>query len=569
MRRLGVVVLLALTLGVASLAATAAPMGVLKVDDAQAGYYYPTLPQVNPLRWGDTWRLITGQVTRIAMSPAAEKALLAARVAAGMVTATELALAASALGAGFVIGTGIDRYFHISCAISSTCQGASQGGATNYATPPSGAMWSNTLQSSPGSGTALCGGTTGYMCGVVRVVPQSNLTCFQATAGDVSRLPSGGTDPCRDSAVAYFANFTGLPGAFFTDAAGNCPPKTGSTSGCTVWRATPLQVAGSLQVNVPDVAKGTRTGTAITPSLAIPTYGGGTQTAVSALLAPPYVTDDEAEEIGEAIDEGADLVPDTIPDVIEEQATIPIPPPDPGEDANSYRRRLVAAGVLGAITIITLAAGDSPHPDHPDYDPRYGPDSPVKIKVGDPLGAAIPLPAPGFPSGAPDPETPEVPDLDTPTTVRPHDPVQITKNPTTVDEGTGPVPVPPPPGGGGGGTCTTVELTPLDASPLTELDYGGSFPFGVFGWFEGVLEDLTPGRVAPSFTFAGATIGGYELPDYTIDLSWADSYMSTIRTMIAFSLIAMAVWYFATGFLGLRGGVGDPGGGHDVGGSWD
>ena len=57
-------------------------------------------------------------------------------------------------------------------------------------------------------------------------------------------------------------------------------------------------------------------------------------------------------------------------------------------------------------------------------------------------------------------------------------------------------------------------------------------------------------------------LNGNEIPDFEFDLGFFDTYMSTIRTLLAWLLWIGAVWYVGTSFLGIRG-TGDPGGAID------
>jgi hypothetical protein len=114
------------------------------------------------------------------------------------------------------------------------------------------------------------------------------------------------------------------------------------------------------------------------------------------------------------------------------------------------------------------------------------------------------------------------------------------------------------------GPITPAECEPwatatLDLTPLTELDLGEKFPFGVFGWADAFLDLLTTEPVAPGWSFALPDLAGEEMPDFSFDLDAFSGYMSTIRTILAWVLWIGAVWYIATSFLGIRG-AGDPGG---------
>jgi hypothetical protein len=117
--------------------------------------------------------------------------------------------------------------------------------------------------------------------------------------------------------------------------------------------------------------------------------------------------------------------------------------------------------------------------------------------------------------------------------------------------------LPPPSGGGGGGGS-------IDFSPITDLDPGCKFPYGLFcyaqdvtGWF-----DVSPDAPEFTFTINGGEIGGHAIAGgggYDVDLgdTGLDGYMAIWRTLLSIALWVGAVWMLASRLLGLN--LGDPG----------
>lgn len=224
-----------------------------------------------------------------------------------------------------------------------------------------------------------------------------------------------------------------------------------------------------------------------------------------------------------------------------------LPAPELNETYDHYLARLRAIGWVGTATVAVLDTAD----------PAVGPDAVSTVQVPRPAGSATPVrtlsPA-TWPTPLP--------------RVKPDDPITFKKNPTTSE----PVPEPPggtpaaPPGGCGGYLTASFNLT-----PLTQLDVGTRFPFGVFGYLYGIVEMFNVDPVTPSFDFQFDHIGGNpgtpETPvpgggHYEHDLSVFDPYMATIRLLLAFMVWVGGLWWLATHLLGFKA-AGDLGDGFD------
>lgn len=215
----------------------------------------------------------------------------------------------------------------------------------------------------------------------------------------------------------------------------------------------------------------------------------------------------------------------------EETATFVLPRPGVNETYADYIDRLEALGWIGTATTTVLNPADE----------GVGPEGVSRIQIGPRVLATNAWPT-----------TSVLVALDAP--------IDLYYNPTSAP------PVSDPTGsgagGGGGGGCDPWVSTSLDMTPLTEVDLGDKFPFGIFTWVGTFLGQFDVTSDAPSWTFpmdipSTGVSPEYELGDFTIDLEWADSYMATIRTLIAFALWVGAIWFLATSLLGFRA-AGDP-----------
>lgn len=112
--------------------------------------------------------------------------------------------------------------------------------------------------------------------------------------------------------------------------------------------------------------------------------------------------------------------------------------------------------------------------------------------------------------------------------------------PDSPDTGTG-VGVPPPNGGTGGitGPCDTT-IRAIDLGPLSGINLGSRFPFGIFAWISGVLGGWTAGGGAPSWSFS--LLGHPQ----TVDLSFMGSAMSIMRPVFLSLALLGYVWLLAS-----------------------
>lgn len=511
--RLGWVVAVAL---VAALSTLARP------PEAQA---FVTPPQSTQAGWDATWKVITGQRSMpLGATTNAQLQVGRSMTSAGLLTGSNLTLAFVALGAGYLIGSGIDSYFHISCNIASTCTQATTPSGANKVGVGSTGAWSTTATTA-----GLCGGSTGYYClNIFIAAVQSAFCCFAASTGNATGWPIGGTDPLRDVLVAWVNAFTGLPGGY------------ADSGGTQVWRATPAEIAASLRLDTGPIPKGTRSGTALTPP-AQPLWGSAAQIAATAdLMGGDAATD---EEIGRIISPEAYAAEDLL-----ETGTITLPPPDANETVVAYRQRLREMGWLGTATTAAQVNDSS--------SPLWGPLQVRSIKIRPATATEAVQVMPGWaPVGYAGPSPTDWPE--NPPQFGPNDAIEFTPNTSTatpVDTSTA-----TPPGGiaPGGGGCDPWLDADFDLAPLMGVELGDKFPFGVFVWAEDWLDSVNASPDAPSWSFSTPSLAGQTLPSYDIDLDWADSYMSTFRSIVSWALWVGAVWFLASSMLGLRLG-GDP-----------
>lgn len=222
---------------------------------------------------------------------------------------------------------------------------------------------------------------------------------------------------------------------------------------------------------------------------------------------------------------------------------IRLPQPRLNETYTQYRTRLRNLGYLGTITIVTL--------DLVDAVPEFGPNMPVEIETPTTTIDLLdpwPSPAPTFP----------VPGLDSDITItiNPEDaPMPEPEAPgSPEDPPAGVVPPPGSPGSPGSGGIGPGDCTcpPPDFTPITEIDYGDKFPFGVISMVGGFLgTTLFASPDAPRFEFDFDQIGVEE--PYIVDLNIMDSYMSMIRTILTWCIWIGGLWWFGSRWFGFKG----------------
>jgi hypothetical protein len=205
-----------------------------------------------------------------------------------------------------------------------------------------------------------------------------------------------------------------------------------------------------------------------------------------------------------------------------------------GETYANYLARLQAQGYVGTATRTHLSESAG--------DPAMGPNGIARLRVQSRTGTVNVYRPSAWPSTGV--EISADSDLD------------IATNPDSYTEGGTTPGTPLPPVGGGGGTCDGYMTAAVDLTPLTQLNFGNKFPFGLFGWFADIIDQIVAAPDAPSwsFDFDWLNIDA----DYVVDLEAFDPYMERIRTLLSWVMWAGAIWFAATSLLGIRN-TGDPG----------
>src|SRR5262249_11540291 len=211
--------------------------------------------------------------------------------------------------------------------------------------------------------------------------------------------------------------------------------------------------------------------------------------------------------------------------------------PGPNETYADYTARLASLGFLGTITRVDLTDIDA--------DPLTGPDAVARLRV-----------KPGTATTAT-----TYPRLTTIPAVRAGADLTLYVNPASAPA------VPAEPGEPGGGSDPGSGDTAIDFSPITGLDFGCKFPFGLFCYAKDVTDWFRVTPVAPEFDFTfdhiAAPGGDVAIPgggDYDVALGGVpglNDYMAIWRALLSIALWVGAVWMLASRLLGLQ--LGDPG----------
>jgi hypothetical protein len=521
---------------------------------AYASYQTTTLPELHPVNNPNYWGPIQNYLRYDTPTPptvtnpvpattGAQRALNTARGLLGVRPALSvlgtLTLGVGAADLGWKIGRTLDtKWLHISCYDDTTCGTSAMLSSASYQAFKKAWVWDASppawIQSSSGG---VC---TASGCWLLRVrygtpTPTTEATSFGNTSS------SNGAMPAIDQALT-----TGVSLGTYVNGALNC-----GNAYCAYRAASAAQMEATLQQDnwqtwtsaLPaDVATtGWAPGSAAAESATAKTVRDtiGADAALAAWFA-------EALEPGYASTPGADT----------ETGTILLPQPELDETAAEYRARLRALGWLGTFVIV-----DAPLPLPTLTGGRAWKDGdPVRIKVGTNTGTGYRLtvpvysPWPGDPNGdTPDEPAPEVGQRE-----------RVTWEKVPTGEGTRTGTAEGPPGvatpGAGSGACVCPDP---DFSPLTSLQLGDKFPFGVVVFVDDYLEGtlLTAGQ-APSFEFDFSSwstpLGSFNLGYYNVDLAVMDDYVASVRTMLAFVVWIGGLWWFGTRWFGFKGG-GDPG----------
>jgi hypothetical protein len=203
-----------------------------------------------------------------------------------------------------------------------------------------------------------------------------------------------------------------------------------------------------------------------------------------------------------------------------------LPQPMPNETYDAYIARLAALGYVGTVTRVELSPEEE--------DTHSGPNAPARVRIPTATGTQL-LQRAAWPGIGALPR------------VWPSDSITVYTNPETAPDAD-------TPDGSDGG---------IDFGPLTGLDPGCKFPFGLFCYAKQVTNWFIVSPQAPAFHFTFATIGGFAIGGgghYDVDLGdvpGLDGYMAIWRTLLSIALWVGAVWVLASRFLGLN--LGDPG----------
>jgi hypothetical protein len=215
-----------------------------------------------------------------------------------------------------------------------------------------------------------------------------------------------------------------------------------------------------------------------------------------------------------------DVNPDPLPLVIPTRSS-------PNQTGDELQAELEAGGATGTITITTVT-------DTNLADGRYGPSA--WIRVTNTTTSEVYTPG---------------------ERIAPDTTITITQNPPGM-------PVVPEP------TDSSCNCPPLNFGPLTALDVGSKFPFGIFVYASAIIGNFNVSPQAPDFNLTAQATGmnGHNLnAPYDVNLGgtrmgWLDTYMGYWRTLLSFCMWVGAIWFVGSRLLGFHG-TGDPGGGVD------
>jgi hypothetical protein len=224
-----------------------------------------------------------------------------------------------------------------------------------------------------------------------------------------------------------------------------------------------------------------------------------------------------------------------------------IPRPLVGETYADYISRLQSLGYIGAITYVDLDDTSGDLDLGPSGVPRVGIQIGTNTTTVQVITKSWPIPNPKIKAGSG-------------ITVyrNPTDFPAVTPEPTPADPAN-----PPPyepgsgtPGGGVGGNCGPV-VPGVNLNPFTSIDFGGKFPFGIFGWIGDALSPIVAAPSAPVFDIPIFLMGNsYSMH---VDLSPANPYMATVRLLMEIGIGIASLVLLASSLLGFRAGNGGGG----------
>lgn len=585
-RRAGLVGCTILAAGLSALALTTSPASAY--TSVTYPWNAPTTYTTAPTGGATTQNLLAGAVDTSSMTTEAQTAVRTAQLAEGVGTAAEIgticattctiALGAGALLVGFTIGTAAANHFNLRGLIADwgTSNNSSASGWTVKL-----ASWSHFSGTGAGglptlgstAANTLCGSEC-YALGSQLVSPSSSGTNYVWGTGGTGV----GAEPALRAALQGVAM-----GTYYSWTSG-----CGATL-CIARIATPTEFHDHATISpiLPGACSGT-CGTAIGGSLGSPSSTFAGATAGRDALDDAWTAD---PTVGLEIAQKLDPDYDGLPSVFDM-------PDCEGLTAAACTALLESLGYLGTVTTNTLGISDAVlslggglvtstnptagtgaidihdpvtfnvNPDElpieiklslanesgsdwatrmgmtgsitytylPEFggDPGKGPDAPVRVRIPKPGGGYKDVPVP-----YPDPGDPAVPER-----MPPDDDIEIFLNPPDW-----PLVPPDGPGGGSPGDCDHAAIGTIDPSPITDIDYGSKFPFGVFVLAANTLDDLTGSAIAPVFSIPVPSVG----EDYgPIDLDPFSPYMSTMRTVLAWVIWIGGLWWLGTSLLGFK-----------------
>jgi len=518
----------------------------------------------NPSLWGSTYELATGRsnfVTGFQGKPV-EQPIARSFRASGLLTRAQFA--AGALGLGVLIGGGINRWFEISCSIGASC------------TPDPGTYDVVFEAWVPEEDTPVTGAPAGGYIAQMDGNPPNSYCCFAATSGDVFLWPSETFDPTdvyRDAIVAfgtvndfgqdalidvnggdYWAFFAAeealpvhvgiTPEPYISqpvDVTVSVPSDPGTGSGtATAIRAALLSGDADTDVAVAKIIDPAYEGPVpaeyVMPDCEGLTYAGclsllqaegfvgslisntlGIDDAILALGAGAVVsTNPEAGTAGVPADDDvtANLNPDPLPLEVQAMAHV-------NETGAEWITR-VCPGCTVTYVEVPAEFGD----------PARGPESPLRITFPTESGTStrsVPLPDDAL---APNPGRFE-PDADVTVAVNPADwPVAAA----------------------GGGLLGCEDCPPLNMSPLTSLDLGDKFPFGLFVWIGDIVDEITSASASCDSGSIDKPGGGTQAIQLCSDV-WVDTYRDPVFLVMQFIAVIALVVSTARRFMGEDGEV--------------
>lgn len=553
---------------------TAASVVALALPGEAAAWYGPP-PVTAPSLWPTVYTAVSGTTSTAGLSGEAAAAVGTANVAASATPALTalgtFSIAAGGLTAGYLVGSQLNKWFGISSAIignndpyaagAYTSRLIGWGWAGSDQTGPYGSWWPS-LPAAVKAGACVAGcwlatiqvdgigaypiwNTCGVDCGATNSLIAASTAITAGTHSfEASVLSHYVTPSAMVGAVtrAPLTPYVAQPYEMSNTAWGNAPadPGTGSQVATDVRAALEAgSPATDLAINqwIDPTYEGETS-----PSFVMPSCAGLTYTqCVQALQAAGHVGTITRVDLGR---ETADLTacaecvvsssitygatalladpvtltanPTPLPLELQALATM-------NETATAYAARLG----LTTVTVVELSESNS--------DPLRGPLVPVRVSFPLPSGTAtVSVPASG--------EGPVV------------DPTKRIPGPGTSVTVYVNAPSMPPVEGGVGGCEPWLTASP-DLTPLTGLQLGDKFPFGVFTWVGDFLAVFNPAPTAPAFTFPVKyptdTSGNLSTYDYEVNLNFWDAYQATIRTVSSWVLWVGAIIYLASSFLKL------------------